>query len=66
MTRSEAIRIVREGFAFLGYPLDDLTDEELIAGIVGLVKVVANTGISAEEAASALVKLGEVKNGSQT
>ncbi len=48
------VRAVREHLAALGYPLDDLTDEEVVEGVDRLGRAVASTGVSAQEAAESL------------
>lgn len=52
MTRRQrrAIHRVRKTMADFGYPLDDLTDEEVVQKVAELGKILAVTGITAQEA----------------
>lgn len=58
-----SIRSIRESFAWFGYPLDDLTDEEIEEGVMRVSASMASMGVTAEEAAAGLRQLF---NGSPT
>lgn len=52
--RRRSLSVIREEFAFWGYPLDDLTDEEIEERVVEAGRALANTGLTAAEATAAL------------
>ena len=52
-----AIESIRREMALMGFPLDDITDEEVSAGVIELAKVCAEMTLSIEEAAQAFTDL---------
>lgn len=52
--RRRAMRRIRAEFAFWGYPVDDLTDEQLEEGAERFARSVAAVGLTAEEAGRVL------------
>ena len=50
-----AIRLVRREMACLGYPLDDLTDEEIQQGLNTLADVMSRMGMTIKEASAAML-----------
>lgn len=55
--RWRAIRTLRSTFAFFGHDLSHLSDEEIIKGVYDFSILFAGTGITADEAAIALLEL---------
>ena len=62
-TRAEAIASIRESFAWFGYPLDDLTDEEIEAGVAEIGRQLATVGVTAREAAESMTTMLSVSGG---
>lgn len=52
---------IRGHFAFFGFDVSDLTDEELEAGILEASRRIGNAGVTVEEAGRALSTFGGVK-----
>lgn len=55
--RKRALWIIRDCMAFFGYPIWDMTDEEIEAAVMQSAHIVADFGISAQEAADGLTRL---------
>jgi hypothetical protein len=51
------IRNLRENFAWFGFPLDDMTDEEIIEGAVRVGEAVRLSGVTVAEATLAFRNL---------
>ena len=58
--KRKAIQRIRKESAFWGYPLDDLSDEQLEERILGFAKIISNTGVSMDEAIAALGQVSRV------
>ena len=52
-----AMRQFRESMAFLGTPIADMTDEDLISGASGVARLCCHAGITVAEAADAMTTL---------
>ncbi len=50
----EAIQRIREHFGAMGYPISDMSDEEIEAGVERLRESVRAVGMSAQDAATAM------------
>lgn len=47
---------LRENFAAVGFPVDHLTDEQLVEGVVAFTGVAAAGGLSTRQASEALAR----------
>jgi hypothetical protein len=53
-----ATATIRESMSALGFPVDDLSDDEIEQGAVAFAEVAASCGITAQEAVDALSMIG--------
>jgi hypothetical protein len=58
--RKRSIAEIRATFAFFGYDLSDMTDEQIEEGVQNVARVLATVGVSARDAAQALSFLARV------
>ncbi len=58
-----SIVTVREAMGMLGFPVDHLSDEELMAGTMRLAEASASTGMHVAEAAVLFAALSQVRRG---
>lgn len=52
--RANPVLRIREHHVALGFPLDDLTDEEIEKGVIAFGRLIASAGVTVEGAAKAM------------
>jgi hypothetical protein len=57
---TDALEGIRASFAGVGLPIDDLTDEEIGAGVLGMQDAIRNSGVSEAQASTALASLAQL------
>lgn len=58
--RQRSLRTIRETFAWFGYPLDDLSDEEIEESVMRSAEAFASAGMTMDEATEAFAELGRM------
>ena len=60
-SEKEALLIIRQTLEIFGHDTSDISDEELKEGVTRFTTLVANSGITTDEAMIAMSKLAEIK-----
>jgi hypothetical protein len=59
---TEGLEGIRASFAAVGLPIDDLSDEQIETGLLGMQDAIRNSGFSGAQAAKALASLAHLAN----